>query len=164
MARLYFLRRTQYEVDTYQGDVFFEINGRCAGKLALCDAFVDVPAGTYHIRMYKTHMNSLVGFAELPVTVSEQEELLLQYLMPQSLNLPGHILVSQYSPAHAEGLIASINAGYYRDQQVKQNLKNDTERSNRTWITWIIVICVVLPAISFLGWLAYDLWLYNLIF
>ena len=163
MAKLYFLRRTQYEFETFQGDIFFEINGRCAGKLALCDAFVNVPAGTYHIRMYKTHINAYIGFAELNVTVSENEEILLQYLMPMSLNLPGQIMVSPYSPARAEEIIAGIYASQAREQQAKQEIKQETERQDRAWVTWLIIGCIVLPALGFLSWLVYDLWIFSLI-
>jgi hypothetical protein len=64
MARLVFLRRAQYDVATYGGEVFFDINNKNIGKLALTDCFVDLPAGTYKIKMYKGNLS----YTQMPNT------------------------------------------------------------------------------------------------
>ena len=37
---------------------------RCQRHSTLVDAFVEVPAGTYRIKMYKSHFNTMIGFVE----------------------------------------------------------------------------------------------------
>ena len=69
MAKLVFLRRAQHDIATYGGEVFFDINNKNIGKLAATDCFVDLPVGTYKIKMYKLHYNTMIGFAEETVTV-----------------------------------------------------------------------------------------------
>ena len=54
-ARLVFFRKTQQQFRLQQGDIYFCVNGKCLGKLAATDCFVDLPAGQYQLQMYYSY-------------------------------------------------------------------------------------------------------------
>lgn len=45
MAKLVFLQRTQKEIEIFGGEVFFDIDGKNAGKLSSTNQTVELPAG-----------------------------------------------------------------------------------------------------------------------
>ena len=162
MARLVFLRRAQYDVATYGGEVFFDINNKNVGRLAATDCFVDLPAGTYQIKMYKLHYNTMIGFAEETVTVQEGECVMLQYVMPSTIAEPGHIILSDYSQERADAIINSINAQMYQKQRSDKIAREKAERGNRAFVGWIIGGAIALGVLSALSWLMYMFWVESL--
>ena len=58
-AKLVFFRRTSQELTSQGGEVYFDINGKNVGKLLATDCFVELPAGQYQIRMYKTIIRTI---------------------------------------------------------------------------------------------------------
>ena len=162
MARLVFLRRAEYDFKTYGGEIFFDINDRCVGKLAQTDAFVDVPAGTYKIKMYKLHYNTMIGFAEVFVTVNENDSAMLQYVMPTTVAAPGHIIISEYTPERANEIIYSINAQMQQRHLEEEVRSENVKKSNRTLLTWLIVGGVALTVLPFLFWICYMLFVQSL--
>lgn len=72
MAKLIFLQRTQKEIEIFGGDVFFDIDGKNAGKLSLTNQTVELPAGDHTIKMYKSHTyDTFIGFAEQTISITE---------------------------------------------------------------------------------------------
>ena len=65
MAKLVFLRRTDKEIEVFGGDVYFDIDGKNAGKLSRTNQEIEVLPGKHTIKMYKSAMNTnylLVSF------------------------------------------------------------------------------------------------------
>ncbi len=126
------------------GEVYFDINGKNIGRLAMTDCNVDLPAGTYHIRMYKSHSyGGMIGFADATVQVQEEESLLIRYSTPATVNQPGHIMVCAYSPEAANA--AAQEAAYRISAAKAEEQRKEEQRSKgtKTAITWIIVGTVV---------------------
>lgn len=143
-ARLSFLRRTAEETQTQGGEVFFDINGKNVGKLAPVDCFVDVPAGTYTIKMYKSHSyGSLIGFAETTVTLKDGDDLMVRYFAPAMVNQPGNIVISDYSQAAADQLTRDTSAQISARVREEKELAEKSNRSTRRWVTWLIIGGVV---------------------
>jgi hypothetical protein len=162
MARLVFLRRAQYDFATYGGEVFFDINNKNVGKLAATDCFVDLPAGTYQIKMYKLHYNTMIGFAQETVTVQDGECVMLQYVMPTTIAEPGHIIISDYSQERADSIIASIDTQMYQKQQNEKKARAQAERGNKAVVGWIIGGAIAVGVLSALSWLMYMFWVDSL--
>ena len=156
MARLVFLRRTTAEVSLTGGDVFFDLNGKNIGKLAETDCFVDLPAGTYQVHMYKSHSyNTMVGFATVSVTVQEGETLLLRYTPPAVVSQQGNIQVSNYTPEHADELSAMTANAIASDRAADQIKAENSRRGTRKAVKWIIIGSVATGVLISLSWIAY---------
>ncbi len=143
-ARLVFLRRTAEELEAIGGEIYFDINGKNIGKLAMSDCNVDLPAGTYKLRMYKSHgYGAMAGFAETVVSVGEGEALLIRYNPPAVVNQSGHIMVSEYSRAAADAA-ACENAARINDERAESAEKaRQRDRSSQNVIKWIIITAVL---------------------
>ena len=156
MARLVFLRRTAAEVSLTGGEVYFDINGKNVGRLAPTDCFVDLPAGTYQIRMYKSHnYNTMVGFASVSVTVSEGESLMLRYTPPAVVSQPGNIQVSNYTPALADEVAQSTVSQIEADRTADRVKAENSRRGTRKAVKWIIIGSVATGVLIAISWIAY---------
>ncbi len=155
-ARLVFLRRTMQEVQTMGGDVYFDINGKNVGKLALTDCNVDLPEGTYRIRMYKSHnYGAMIGFADATVQIKDGEAILIRYNTPDTVNMPGHIMVYEYTPETADAA-AREAAVKIADAQAKNAQKQAEMRRGESSAVKVIVLIAVLSAVTIvLGSVAY---------
>lgn len=158
-AKLVFLRRTRQEIEIQGGEVYFDINGKNAGKLASVDAFVEVPAGRYQIRMYKSHnYGSMVGFADVIVDVKDGESALIRYTAPAVVSQPGHIMVSEYTPEAANSAAWEIERKISSDRAAAAQKEEQAKRGTRTAVKWIIIGAVatgVLIAISYIGYFSF---------
>ena len=95
MAKLVFLKRTQKEIEIFGGDVYFDIDGKNAGKLSLTNQIVEIPAGEHTVKMYKSHtFDTFIGFAESVINVTDDEQLMIKYSAPMMINQPGNMVIS----------------------------------------------------------------------
>lgn len=156
MARLVFLRRTEAEASLTGGEVFFDLNGKNIGRLALTDCFVDLPAGTYQIRMYKSHgYNTMVGFTTVSVTVGENETLLLRYTPPAVVSQPGNIQVLNYSPELADSLAEEAAKMIETNRNADRIKAENSRRGTRKAVKWIIIASVATGVLIALSWIIY---------
>lgn len=158
-GRLVFLRRTRQETEIQGGEVYFDINGKNAGKLAAMEAFVEVPAGKYHIRMYKSHnYGSMVGFADADVEVQDGESVLIRYAAPVAVSQPGHIMVSEYTPEAAERAAVEIERRISSDRAEAARKEEHARKGTSNVVKWIIIGAVatgVLVAISYISYFSF---------
>lgn len=142
-ARLVFFRRTQQEMLSMPGEIYFDVNGRNLGRLSAAECFVDLPAGQYQVRMYMSHAcGSLIGFADILVSLQEGESVMLRYIAPAMLNQPGHIMVFDYDPAAANTMAWNIDSqiAAARAQQAARN--EQAKRESSSIVGWMIGIGV----------------------
>ena len=158
-AKLVFLRRTRAEIDLQGGEVYFDINGQNVGKLAMSDAFVDVPAGVYHIRMYKSHgYGAMVGFSDVTVEVQDGMSLLIRYFAPAVISQPGHIMVSAYSPEAANSAAFEMEMQIGAERAYAAQKEEETRRGTSNAVKWIIAaaiatgVLVAIPTIIYMVW------------
>ena len=142
-ARLSFLRRTDAEAKVQGGDVYFDINGKNVGKLTNVDCFVDLPAGTYQIKMYKSHSyGSMIGFAESSVTLKDGDDIMVRYAAPMTVAQPGNIILSDYTKAAAEQIAGDVS------RQISNKVADEKAAAERSAsrtkkiVTWIIIAAV----------------------
>ena len=152
-ARLVFFRRTQQEMLSMPGEIYFDVNGRNLGRLSSAECFVDLPAGQYQVRMYMSHAcGSLIGFADVLVSLQEGESVMLRYIAPAMLNQPGHIMVFDYDPAAANTMAWNIDSqiAAARAQQAARNEQAKRESSNIVgWMIGIGVATALLIGLSY---------------
>jgi hypothetical protein len=143
-ARLSFLRRAEAEVRIHGGEVYYDINGRNVGKLLNVDSYVDLPAGTYQIRMYQSHQSgSLIGFAEATVTLQDGDDVMVRYAPPVTVTQPGNIILSDYSVSTANGIIADMNRQINTNTEREQKAAETSQRNTKKIVTWIVIGAVV---------------------
>lgn len=161
-ARLVFLRRTRAEAELQGGEVYFDINGRNVGKLALSDAFVDVPAGVYHIRMYKSHgYGAMVGFADATVEVQEGMSVLVRYSAPAVISQPGYIMLSAYSPQAADSAAFETERQIGMERAYAAKKEEEVRQGTSTAVKWIIAaaiatgVLIAIPSVCYIVWLMF---------
>ena len=126
MAKLYFLKRTQKEIDIFGGDVYFDIDGKNIGKLTLHNQIIDVTPGFHTIKMYKSHsFDSFIGFAESTIKISEEEELMVKYSSPMMVNQPGNMVISPYTAKQAEDVLKKKDQEIHRDFVAEETRKRE---------------------------------------
>lgn len=139
-ARLSFLRRSYQEAASQGGDVFFDINGKNVGRLASVDCFVDLPAGTYNIRMYKSHAyGSMVGFADATVTLGEGDDVMVRYSPPVTVNQPGHIILSDYTKEAADAIASESDRQMYAKMTQERAAAERASGTTKKIIIWVAV-------------------------
>jgi hypothetical protein len=143
MAKLVFLQRTEKEIEIFGGDVFFDIDGKNAGKLSLSNQTVELPAGEHIIKMYKSHTyDTFIGFAEQTINLGEDESLLVKYSCPMMVSQPGNIVISAYSEAkEAEAVRARDNA-IQRDFIAQETQKKEAAEKYKNGV-WILIAIAV---------------------
>ena len=135
-----FFRRTGQELATQSGDVFFDINGKNVGKLAATDCFVDLPAGQYQIRMYKSHAyGSMIGYADITVRLQEGESLLVRYHAPAVINQPGHITLYDYNRDATNTMARELDNQINAERAKQKEQEERTRAGTRSAVKWIII-------------------------
>lgn len=163
MAKLVFLRRLQKEVEVFGGEVYFDIDGKNVGKLSLNNQVVEIPAGKHAIKMYKSHVfDTFVGFAEVVIDVNVNDQLMVKYSAPLSINQPGNIVISEYTTQNEQEVIMkkeNIINGDFVDQETKKREEAENNRRGEKMFLWIIIGIIASGIIS---GIFYSIWLSNL--
>ena len=148
MPKLIFLRRTQNEVEVFGGEVFVDIDGKNNGKVSISNLIIDIPAGEHTIKMYKSHKyDTFIGFAEQKVVLGENDELMVRYSCPMTVNQPGNI-------DKEDEAIIKRNEAIRRDKDEHEKQINEAEAKYSRGI--IAVICVLI-IIAILYWINISL-------
>ena len=145
MAKLIFLQRTQKEIEIFGGDVFFDIDGKNAGKLSLTNQTVELPAGDHTIKMYKSHTyDTFIGFAEQTISITEDEALMVKYSCPMMVTQPGNMVISEYSEAKETEAVKARDAAIQRDFVAQETQKREAEEKykNEVWIVIGIAVAI----------------------
>ena len=145
MAKLIFLQRTQKEIEVFGGDVFFDIDGKNAGKLSLSNQTVEISSGTHTIKMYKSHtFDTFIGFAEQTISLEEDEILMVKYSCPMMISQPGNMVISAYSKEKETAAIHSREATIQRDFITQETQKREAKEKykNGVWICIGIAVAI----------------------
>ena len=158
MAKLVFLRRTEKDLSVFGGDIYFDIDGKNAGRLSLSNQEIYLPAGQHTIKMYKSHSyDTYIGFASSTITVSENEELMVRYAAPMMTNQPGNIIISAYDPQIEAASLKAREDTIARDYEAdKRRREEQNSKYNTGTIIW--VTCLIIGAIIFAIWEASIWW------
>lgn len=139
MAKLIFLQRTQKEIEIFGGDVFFDIDGKNAGKLSLTNQTVELPAGDHTIKMYKSHTyDTFIGFAEQTIFITEDEALMVKYSCPMMVTQPGNMVISEYSEVKEVETVKARDAAIQRDFVAQETQKREAEEKYKNGV-WIVI-------------------------
>lgn len=139
MAKLVFLQRTQKEIEIFGGDVFFDIDGKNAGKLSLTNQTIELPAGEHTIKMYKSHTyDTFIGFAEQTITLDEDEALMVRYSCPMMVSQPGNMVISAYSEEKEVAAVQSRDAAIERDFVAQETRKKEADEKYKKGV-WICI-------------------------
>lgn len=152
MAKLVFLQRTPQEIEIFGGEVFFDIDGKNAGKLSSLNQIVELPSGEHTIKMYKSHSyDTFIGFAEQTINLSDNDELMIRYSCPMMISQPGNMVISEYSKEKSEELVRSKEDAMQRDIISHENERKEADEKykNGVWILiGVAVVIGILYAIS----------------
>ena len=139
MAKLVFLKRTQKEIEIFGGDVFFDIDGKNAGKLTLLNQVIELPAGQHTIKMYKSHtFDTFIGFAEQTITLEPNEELMVRYSCPMMVSQPGNLVISDYSEEKEVAAVQARDAAIQRDFVAQETRKREANEKYKSGV-WICI-------------------------
>lgn len=148
MARLVFLQRTESEIKVFGGDVFFDIDGKNAGKLALSNQTVELPPGEHTIKMYKSHIyDTFIGFAEQTITLGENEILMVKYSCPMMISQPGNMVISDYSEDKQAEAIKNRDAVIQRDFVAIEQQKQQENDNYKNGVKIVIIVAVIIAVI-----------------
>ena len=148
MATLVFLKRTQKEIEIFGGDVYFDIDGKNAGKLTLSNQIVNVEPGEHTIKMYKSHtFDTFIGFAESVITVGADEKLMIKYSAPMMVNQPGNMVISEYSLASEESALRERERTISRDYVAEENRKKEANEKYKSGVIIVFVVAIVFAII-----------------
>lgn len=148
MATLVFLKRTQKEIEIFGGDVYFDIDGKNAGKLTLSNQIVNVEPGEHTIKMYKSHtFDTFIGFAESVITVGADEKLMIKYSAPMMVNQPGNMVISEYSLASEESALKERERTISRDYVAEENRKKEANEKYKSGVIIVFVVAIVFAII-----------------
>lgn len=156
MSKLYFIGRTESEIDIFGGTVYIDIDGKQIGELGRDLKVVEVGVGVHTIKMYKTHtFNTFIGFAEINLTIEENKDLTLRYVAPMLVNQAGHIVVSDF--ISIDEINRQLNKSEYDlSQQKKENdlqiqkQEEQQQKNNNALIFWIFILPVIVGLLYFI--------------
>lgn len=148
MAKLVFLQRTQKEIEIFGGDVFFDIDGKNAGKLSLSNQTIELSAGNHDIKMYKSHTyDTFIGFAEQSISLAENETLMVKYSCPMMINQPGNMVISEYSEEKEREAVKARSEVIQRDFVAQEAQKREAEEKYKNGVWILIAIAVAIGII-----------------
>lgn len=148
MAKLVFLQRTQKEIEIFGGEVFFDIDGKNAGKLSSTNQTVELPAGEHVIKMYKSHAyDTFIGFAEQTITLGENEALMVKYSCPMMVNQAGNMVISEYSEKRELETVKARDAAIKHDFAVHEREKQEADERYKRGVWILIGIAIVIAII-----------------
>lgn len=148
MAKLVFLQRTQKEIEIFGGEVFFDIDGKNAGKLSSTNQTVELPAGVHVIKMYKSHAyDTFIGFAEQTITLGENEALMVKYSCPMMVNQAGNMVISEYSEERELETVKARDAAIKHDFAMHEREKQEADERYKRGVWILIGIAIVIAVI-----------------
>ena len=143
MAKLVFLKRTQMEIEIFGGDVYFDIDGKNAGKLSLTNQIVEIPAGEHTVKMYKSHtFDTFIGFAESVINVTDDEQLMIKYSAPMMINQPGNMVISEYTETKEQEVIREREYSIQRDFVATETQKKQAEENYKNGVMTVVWVAV----------------------
>lgn len=143
MAKLIFLKRTQKEIEIFGGDVYFDIDGKNAGKLSLTNQIVKIPAGEHTVKMYKSHtFDTFIGFAESVINVTDDEQLMIKYSAPMMINQPGNMVISEYTETKEQEVIREREYSIHRDFVAAETQKKQAEENYKNGVMTVVWVAV----------------------
>ena len=143
MAKLVFLKRTQKEIEIFGGDVYFDIDGKNAGKLSLTNQIVEIPAGEHTVKMYKSHtFDTFIGFAETVINVTDDEQLMIKYSAPMMINQPGNMVISEYTETKEQEVIREREYSIQRDFVATETQKKQAEENYKNGVMTVVWVAV----------------------
>ena len=143
MAKLVFLKRTQKEIEIFGGDVYFDIDGKNAGKLSLTNQIVAIPAGEHTVKMYKSHtFDTSIGFAESVINVTDDEQLMIKYSAPMMINQPGNMVISEYTETKEQEVIREREYSIQRDFVATETQKKQAEENYKNGVMTVVWVAV----------------------
>lgn len=148
MAKLVFLQRTQKEIEIFGGEVFFDIDGKNAGKLSCANQTVELPAGVHVVKMYKSHAyDTFIGFAEQTITLGEDETLMVKYSCPMMVNQAGNMIISEYSKEREIESVKARDAAIKHDFAMHEREKQEADERYKRGVWILIGIAIVIAVI-----------------
>ena len=143
MAKLVFLKRTQKEIEIFGGDVYFDIDGKNAGKLSLTNQIVEIPAGEHTVKMYKSHtFDTFIGFAETVINVTDAEQLMIKFSAPMMINQPGNMVISEYTETKEQEVIREREYSIQRDFVATETQKKQAEENYKNGVMTVVWVAV----------------------
>ena len=119
--------------------MFFDIDGKNAGKLSLTNQTVELPAGDHTIKMYKSHTyDTFIGFAEQTISITEDEALMVKYSCPMMVTQPGNMVISEYSEVKEVETVKARDAAIQRDFVAQETQKREAEEKYKNGV-WIVI-------------------------
>lgn len=143
MTKLIFLKRTQKEIEIFGGDVYFDIDGKNAGKLSLTNQIVEIPAGEHTVKMCKSHtFDTFIGFAESVINVTDDEQLMIKYSAPMMINQPGNMVISEYTETKEQEVIREREYSIHRDFVAAETQKKQAEENYKNGVMTVVWVAV----------------------
>ena len=148
MAKLVFLQRTQKEIEIFGGDVYFDIDGKNAGKLSHTNQIIEVTPGEHKIKMYKSHtFDTFIGLTESVITIGPDEQLMVKYSSPMMINQPGNMVISDYSEQKEEAMLRQRDYTINRDFVAEETQKKDANEKYKNGVKTVIIIAIIIGLI-----------------
>lgn len=148
MAKLVFLKRTQKEIEIFGGDVYFDIDGKNAGKLSLVNQIIDVSSGEHTVKMYKSHtFDTFIGFAESAINVTEDEQLMVKYSAPMMINQPGNMVISEYTEQKEQEVIRERDYSIQRDFVTSETQKKQADENYKKGVMTVVWVAVAIAVV-----------------
>lgn len=158
MAELIFLRRTQNEIEIFGGEIFFDIDGKNAGKLSLTNQTIELPEGEHTIKMYKSHtFDTFIGTAESTINISADERLMVKYSAPMMVNQPGNMFISEYSEEKEKEAVRDREQSIKRDFAAASQQRQEAQDKYNTGVIIVFVVAVIFAII----FVAYEFMIFN---
>lgn len=162
-AKLIFICRTKEEIEIFGGQVFADVDGKNVATISTESITVEVLPGTHQIKMYKSHeFGTMIGFAEVNITVSDGEALTFKYNPPMIVTQPGHITVADfvsYEKIQEEVEITSKQLASQKKESDNQKQKAEKDAKNNAWI--IVLLVFAIPTIF---WIIYEFMVMSILF
>lgn len=148
MAKLIFLKRTQKEIEIFGGDVYFDIDGKNAGKLSLTNQIIEVSSGEHTVKMYKSHtFDTFIGFAESTINVTDDEQLMVKYSAPMMINQPGNMVISEYTEEKEVAAVREREYSINRDFVAAETQKKQADDNYKNGVKVVIWVAVAIAVV-----------------
>lgn len=148
MAKLIFLKRTQQEIEIFGGDVYFDIDGKNAGKLSLTNQTIELSAGEHIVKMYKSHtFDTFIGFAEAVINVTDNEQLMVKYSAPMMISQPGNMVISEYTEEKEQAVIKEREYSIHRDFVATETQKQQADENYKKGVMTVVWVAVAIAVV-----------------
>lgn len=148
MAKLIFLKRTQQEIEIFGGDVYFDIDGKNAGKLSLTNQTIELSAGKHIVKMYKSHtFDTFIGFAEAVINVTDNEQLMVKYSAPMMISQPGNMVISEYTEEKEQAAIKEREYSIHRDFVATETQKQQADKNYKKGVMTVVWVAVAIAVV-----------------